>query len=195
MKYARATVHLRDRSAAEKAATRQKQRVGVAPGERPVSGKKFVRRAYEDAAETPRWAPPLHRPLASRITEHFGVRRVYLRYKGKRVVRRWRGRHMGLDLDGDGGEPIGAVAAGRVVVAGYYFGMGKAVFVDHGGDFFTAYFHMRRIDAKLGQAVARGDVLGRVGSTGLATGPHLHLQARVNGVLVDPLALLHLFGD
>jgi murein DD-endopeptidase MepM/ murein hydrolase activator NlpD len=194
VRYPRADVRIRER-ATERAPGEpptKKERFGALPGERPVASRKRIRAAYERPSALRAWALPFHRPLATKVTERFGVRRRYFKFKGSRVVRRWRGRHMGLDLDGDGGEPIGAIAAGRVAVAGYFHGMGKAVLIDHGQDFFSAYFHMFRIDVREGDRVERAQTLGQVGATGLATGPHLHLVTRVNGVVVDPERLLAL---
>ena len=188
VRYPTAEVRLRERPKGETGVS-EKDKVA---GEKPVSGGKLVKQALARETAERHWTLPLQRPLSSKVTEHFGVRRTYLRLRGKKVLRRWKGRHMGLDLDGDGGEPIGAVAGGEVVVAGYYFGMGKAVLLDHGQRFFTAYFHMSRVGVKVGQRVRRGETLGLVGATGLATGPHLHLTARINGARVDPLALLAL---
>jgi murein DD-endopeptidase MepM/ murein hydrolase activator NlpD len=197
IRYARAEVRIRERARKGRALGEpptKKEIFGAAPGERPAPSKARVRAAYAAPSHDRAWRLPFQRPLATPVTEAFGVRRLYLKLRGARVVKRWRGRHMGLDLDGDGGEPIAAVAGGKVVVAGYFHGMGKAVFLDHGHDLFTAYYHLWRVGVREGQRVRRGDVLGRVGATGLATGPHLHLVARVNGVTVDPQRLLELLG-
>ena len=200
LRYPRAEVRIHEKTPEEEArALRDKaerlKKLGLElPDDKPVGSRKRVRAAYENAAVERYWRLPFHRPLATRVTEAFGVRRKYLKLRKGKVVRRWRGRHMGLDLDGDGGEPIGAIANGAVVVAGHFKNTGRAVWVEHGDELFTAYFHMSRVDVKEGQRVKRGQRLGWVGATGLATGPHLHLQARVNGVTVDPDALLRLLG-
>lgn len=200
IRYPRAEVRIHEKTleeeeAATKAKAERMKKLGIElPDDKPGPSRKRVRAAYENADPERHWRLPFHRPLGTRVTEAFGVRRRYFRLRKGKIVRRWRGRHMGLDLDGDGGEPIGAVASGVVVVAGHFKGTGRAVWVDHGDDLFTAYFHMARIDVKEGQRITRGQRLGWVGATGLATGPHLHLAARVNGVSVDPDALLRLWG-
>jgi murein DD-endopeptidase MepM/ murein hydrolase activator NlpD len=135
---------------------------------------------------------PFHRPLPTKVTEAFGVRRRYFKIRDGGVVKRWRGRHFGLDLDGDGGEPIGALTDGVVALTGHFLGPGKCVFLDHGQGFLSAYFHMREVGVKEGASIRRGEILGRVGATGNVSGPHLHLMTRLNGRLVDPAALLEL---
>ena len=98
--------------------------------------------------------------------------------------------HTGLDFRGETGEPIHATAAGTVTCAGWSGGYGKMVEVDHGNGFVTRYGHMSEIDAKVGQPVKIGQVLGRIGSTGRSTGPHLHYETRVSGEAVDPQKFL-----
>jgi murein DD-endopeptidase MepM/ murein hydrolase activator NlpD len=164
----------------------------VRPGERAVDGRARIRAALRRRTPERFWSLPFLRPLGTRVTEAFGVRRLYRKMAGSKVVQRWRGRHMGLDLDGKGGEPIAAVADGEVAVAGHFHGTGKSVFIDHGQGFFTAYFHMREIAVEEGARVRRGQVIGRVGATGRVSGPHLHLAVHVNGSRVDPAALLEL---
>ena len=98
--------------------------------------------------------------------------------------------HSGVDLRGDYGEPVHATANGRVQIAGRDGGYGKMVEVDHGNGFSTRYGHLSEIDVKVGQLVHRGDTIGKIGSTGRSTGPHLHYETRINGEAVDPQKFL-----
>jgi murein DD-endopeptidase MepM/ murein hydrolase activator NlpD len=98
--------------------------------------------------------------------------------------------HTGLDFRGDMGEPIRATAAGKVTSAGWSGGYGKMVEVDHGNGFATRYGHMSEIGVSVGQSVRIGQTLGRIGSTGRSTGPHLHYETRVDGNAVDPQKFL-----
>jgi murein DD-endopeptidase MepM/ murein hydrolase activator NlpD len=98
--------------------------------------------------------------------------------------------HTGLDFRGDTGEPIRATAAGKVVSAGWNGGYGKMVEVDHGNGFTTRYGHMSEISVSVGQSVRVGHTLGRIGSTGRSTGPHLHYETRIDDKAVDPQKFL-----
>ncbi len=98
--------------------------------------------------------------------------------------------HTGLDFRGDTGEPIRATAAGKVVSAGWNGGYGKMVEVDHGNGFSTRYGHMSEISVSVGQTVRIGQTLGKIGSTGRSTGPHLHYETRVDDKAVDPQKFL-----
>ncbi len=136
------------------------------------------------ALATPRrFTLPLGRPLAD------------LPAGGRFGSRRWfngepRNPHTGADFAASEGTPVLAVADGTVVLAAEHFFSGNSVFVDHGDGLITMYFHFSRIGVKPGQQVKRGQELGRVGSTGRASGPHLHLGVRWHGARVDPEQLL-----
>lgn len=98
--------------------------------------------------------------------------------------------HGGADYAADAGAPVRVAADGTVVlVADHFFG-GNAVFVDHGDGLVTQYFHLSRVDVRQGQELARGDLVGAVGATGRATGPHLHFGVRWRGARVNPDALV-----
>ena len=83
-----------------------------------------------------------------------------------------------------------AGASGNVTFVGWQNGYGQLVVIDHGGGLTTRYGHLSHIDVAQGQTVARGEFIGRVGSTGRSTGPHLHYEIRINDEPVDPLQYL-----
>ncbi len=98
--------------------------------------------------------------------------------------------HSGQDIEADWGAPIVSGASGRVTFTGWQNGYGQLVEVDHGGGLTTRYAHLSHIDVQLNQVVARGQLLGKVGSTGRSTGPHLHYEVRINDQPVNPLPYL-----
>lgn len=103
---------------------------------------------------------------------------------------RWRRHHDGIDISAPRGSPIGAARVGVVVFAGWYYGYGRTVMVDHGNGVRTIYGHASAILVRVGQQVSAGQLIARVGSTGNATGPHLHFEVRINGQPVNPLKYL-----
>jgi len=98
--------------------------------------------------------------------------------------------HSGIDLRGDTGDPVRATANGRVTIASYQGGYGNMVEVDHGNGLSTRYGHMSKIEVQVGQQVKIGQTIGRIGSTGRSTGPHLHYETRVDGEAVNPQKFL-----
>lgn len=125
-------------------------------------------------------ALPLRRPLAGEpdITSGFGLRLdPFLRRPAV---------HTGIDFRGEEGQPIYATAAGTVTQAGWSGGYGRMVEIDHGNGLATRYGHLLRIDVQVGEPVQAGEVIGRLGSTGRSTGPHLHYETRIDGEAVDP---------
>ena len=120
----------------------------------------------------------LDRPVDGRLSSPFGLRRFF---NGQE-----RNPHSGLDFAVPAGTPIKAPAAGRVVLVGNFFFNGNTVFVDHGQGFISMFCHLSAVDVKVGDEVARGAVVGKVGSTGRATGPHLHWNISLNDARVDP---------
>lgn len=101
--------------------------------------------------------------------------------------------HSGLDIGAPAGTPVLAVAPGRVTHASYSGNYGYLIVLHHdlpdGGTWETWYGHLQLIEVELGATVATGEQIGLVGSTGRSTGPHLHLEARINGEPVDPMTL------
>jgi murein DD-endopeptidase MepM/ murein hydrolase activator NlpD len=98
--------------------------------------------------------------------------------------------HPGLDIAGDRGEPVYATAEGTVKDTGYQNGYGNLVMLDHGFGLQTRYGHLLSYSVKPGDHVKRGEMIGRVGATGRATGYHLHYEILANGRLLNPLQLL-----
>lgn len=98
--------------------------------------------------------------------------------------------HSGQDIDAASGDPVVAGASGEVTFTGWQNGYGQLVVIDHGGGLTTRYGHLSHIDVTQGQNVERSQFIGRVGSTGRSTGPHLHYEIRINDEPVNPLQYL-----
>jgi hypothetical protein len=123
--------------------------------------------------------PPLS-PLPH--ARSFGSRRVF---NGKPS-----NPHSGADFSANTGTPVIAAASGTVMIADAHYYAGNSVFIDHGDDLITMYFHLDQIDVNEGQEVSRGQAIGTVGATGRVTGPHLHFGVRWHGARIDPSVLL-----
>ena len=99
--------------------------------------------------------------------------------------------HTGVDLSAPQGTPVRAAADGIVVFAGWNGGgYGRLVIIEHGNGLQTYYGHLSRFDVVPGQEIRRGDILGRSGSSGRVTSPHLHYEVRMGGVPVNPYPYL-----
>jgi murein DD-endopeptidase MepM/ murein hydrolase activator NlpD len=98
--------------------------------------------------------------------------------------------HSGIDFRAEQGSPVRAGGPGRVVAAEYSGGYGNMVEIDHGGGITTRYAHLSQMSVQEGQQVGAGQIIGRVGSTGRSTGPHLHYETRIDGDAVDPQRFL-----
>ncbi len=94
--------------------------------------------------------------------------------------------HTGIDIGAGYGDDVLAADSGTVIFAGWNNAYGKMIIIDHGNSLSTLYAHQSALLVSEGQSVQRGQVIGRVGSTGYATGPHLHFEVRVNGAIVNP---------
>jgi hypothetical protein len=126
---------------------------------------------------------PVRKPVAYMdVTSPFGIRRDP--FLGTPAM------HTGIDLGGDVGEPVKATADGTVKVAGWDGGYGNLVEIDHGNGISTCYGHLSQIDVAVGQKVRAGQIIGKIGSTGRSTGPHLHYETRIDGEPVNPQKLL-----
>ncbi len=144
-------------------------------------------------------ASPVHM-LTPEMKEHYARRSLfrsplsggYSSLKGLRQdpISGSQRHHAGVDIRADRGDPVGAAAAGKVTFAGELGGYGKCVIIDHGNGYKTLYGHLSRIYVKSGQKVPQHHFIGRVGSTGRTTGPHLHFEIRRGKKVLDPLQYL-----
>jgi murein DD-endopeptidase MepM/ murein hydrolase activator NlpD len=137
-----------------------------------------------DALETEIGAIPVRRPAsgAPDVTSAFGMRLdPFLRQPAM---------HTGIDFRGEPGDPVYATAAGRVAQAERNGGYGLMVEIDHGNGLVTRYAHLSAISVANGASVAPGGLIGRVGSSGRSTGPHLHYEVRIQGEATDPQRFL-----
>ena len=150
------------------------------PGSGAREARPAVRSGSTEGVRTSRDTPSIRSvlgwPARGVLTSRFG--------------RRWRRHHDGIDLAAPRGTPIHAALAGRVAFAGWYYGYGRAVIIDHGKGMTTLYGHASTLLVVTGQVVERGALIARVGCTGACTGPHVHFEVRVNGRAVNPLRYL-----
>jgi murein DD-endopeptidase MepM/ murein hydrolase activator NlpD len=143
-----------------------------------------VARANVDRYQHTLLAVPVRKPVAGEVEMNspFGVRADP--FVGRPAM------HSGIDLRGDMGEPVHATANGKITIAGWDGGYGRMVEIDHGNGLATRYGHLSEIDVKVGQEVRIGQVIGKIGSTGRSTGPHLHYETRINSEPVNPQKFL-----
>lgn len=126
---------------------------------------------------------PLANPLpGATVTSHFGMRR-------DPILRR-RAMHSGIDFRAPIGHPVKATGSGKVISAGWNGGYGRMVEVDHGHGLVTRYAHLKKITVRKGQNVSPGTIVGKVGSSGRSTGPHLHYEVRRRGKPINPSKFL-----
>lgn len=122
-------------------------------------------------------------PVVGKLESGFGGRRNPFGGSGYEF-------HSGQDIDAQTGDPVVAAATGTVTFVGWQNGYGQLVVIDHGDGLTTRYGHLSHLDVAQGQIVERSEFIGRVGSTGRSTGPHLHYEIRINDEPVNPLQYL-----
>ena len=121
-------------------------------------------------------------PVQGTINSSFGTR-THPVFKTKVT-------HTGIDIGAPKGTPVGAAEAGEVLYTGWMRGYGQVVIIDHGSNLTTVYAHLSKIETQENARVKRGGVIGRVGSTGITTGNHLHFEVRFNGNAINPMNYL-----
>lgn len=150
--------------------------------ERIVSERKILQTARTKRSSTLLAQGGFIRPVSGITTGVFGSRRYY-NNKPRRP-------HTGVDYAAKIGTAIIVPAKGRVILTGDFFYNGQAVFLDHGQGLVSAFIHLSEILVQQNQIIEQGEILGRVGQTGRATGPHLHWSVYLNRTAIDPSLLL-----
>jgi murein DD-endopeptidase MepM/ murein hydrolase activator NlpD len=154
--------------------SRAKKRLRPSPGEMKTIG------ALRKTVTAKRfWSEPFLRPTDDCQNSPFGVRRLH----NGQVTGSY---HKGLDQRSARGTPVRAIADGAVKIVRMWNIHGGTIGIDHGQGMVSFYLHLAKFRVREGVRVRRGDVIGYVGATGFATGPHLHWQITINGVAVNP---------
>ena len=123
-------------------------------------------------------------PTDTKVSEKFGVKRI-MNEKKTSI-------HRGIDVKGKSGTPVRAINSGKVVLQEDLFYGGHTLVIDHGMGLLSVYMHLSKFNVKDGDEVLKGDLIGFVGMTGRATGPHLHMSVKLKGVSVNPESLFKL---
>ncbi len=139
----------------------------------------LIHQANQYLSRDQQWEGVFSYPVEGQLIGEFGLKRL-------RNGTIDAGFHKGIDLRADKGTPVQAANSGTIVLASNFKAHGKTVLINHGQGVMTIYLHMQSLSVKVRQRVHKGQVIGRVGSTGLATAPHVHFQVFVHGVPVDP---------
>lgn len=186
-RHASGTVHVRGRAFPVQRLTLPAGMVDLDPDteRRALAEGDILRAVYRTITPERLWRGPFVRPVAvSEPGSGFGSRRI--------INGQPRAPHTGTDYAAARGAPVVAVNDGRVALVGEFFFPGRLVVVDHGLGLHTLYFHLDEIRTGRGDRVTRGQPLGAVGSTGRATGPHLHFGAHIGASRIDPERLFDL---
>lgn len=140
--------------------------------------------AFQSTHPDREWKGAFERPVAAEISGVFGTQRVF---NGS-----VQSTHQGLDFRVTTGTPVAAVNSGTVILARPLYFEGNCVVIDHGQGLLTLYLHLSEIRVKEGVAVTKSEIIGLSGGTGRATGPHLHLAVRWQGIYLNPAGLFSL---
>jgi murein DD-endopeptidase MepM/ murein hydrolase activator NlpD len=143
-----------------------------------------VREIFLRSGDYPLWGGRWIRPVAGGVVGPFGCRSI--------INGMERSPHSGVDLKAAEGTPVTASNTGIVALVANHFFSGLSIIVDHGGGIHSMYFHLSKAFVRGGELVEKGAVIGLSGSTGRATGPHLHFGIRLNGTRVNPIDLIEL---
>lgn len=163
------------------------------PDEKVFLNEKDLKRAQKEAEslkaiwikDTERlWEGKFILPLENDISTQFGLKRVINKKKNSR--------HRGMDIRGKRGEEVRASNRGRVVLAEELFFGGKTIILDHGQGIYTIYMHLSEFKVNFDAIVSKGEVVGLVGASGRATGPHLHYGLKILNTNTNPLSLIQL---
>jgi murein DD-endopeptidase MepM/ murein hydrolase activator NlpD len=145
---------------------------------------KSMREVFSRTAAERLWRGPWIMPLSGSVVSPFGCRTIINGHE--------RSPHSGVDLRAQERTPVKATNRGRIALVADHFFSGRSVVMDHGAGIMSMYFHLSHIPVKVGQVVEKGACIGLSGSSGRATGPHLHFGVRINGGRVDPIQFIQI---
>lgn len=167
----------------------QNSKVNLNKKDKERSKKEYAQamRIYKSKTKNIAWEKDFIMPMNSKITSEFGTKRVY--------NNQLKSFHSGIDFKAKVGTEIYAANDGVVKLVQDRFYAGNSIVIDHGQGVFTCYFHLSKMNVKIGQKVKRGELIALSGDTGRITGPHLHFATRVHGVLVEPIALFKILNS
>ncbi len=143
-----------------------------------------LRALFQRLREERLWKGAFERPVPGEVTSVFGLRRI--------INGQPKSSHAGVDLRAEEGTPVLASNGAAVALVDELFFSGKSVILDHGFGLYSMYFHLSETPVREGDRIPRGTMVGRVGSTGRSTAPHLHWGIRLKGARVDPFSLIRL---
>jgi len=147
---------------------------------------KIIKKLFISSGKNPLWVGRWIRPVPGMIVGPFGRRSI--------INGMQRSPHSGVDLKAAEGDPIKAINRGTVALVAHLFFSGLSIVIDHGGGIQSMYFHLSKDLVKVGQLVEKGAIIGLAGSSGRATGPHLHFGIRLNNRRIDPIKLIEISG-
>lgn len=139
---------------------------------------KRINKARSQSSPVPYFTDQFQMPAQGRLSTPYGYQRI--------VNGQPSSRHLAIDIANKEGTPVAASQNGKVVLAEYLYLTGYTVMIDHGLNVFSSYGHMSRLDVKAGQMVKKGQVIGKVGTTGFSTGPHLHYAMLIGNTFINP---------
>lgn len=145
---------------------------------RIAADQKKINKARSQSALTPYFSDKFQMPVTGRLTTPFGYQRI--------VNGQPSSRHMAIDIANKTGTPIVATNNGKVVLAESLYLTGNTIIIDHGLNLFSYYAHLSKLDVKPGQVVKKGQLIGKVGTTGFSTGPHLHYGMLIGNTYINP---------
>ncbi len=143
-----------------------------------------AKKIYSTTSQQSYITKPFILPLQSKITDPFGVARVF--------NNRLKSYHSGTDFRARVGTPVKAINDGVVVLAKKRYYAGGSVIINHGRGIYSCYYHLSRFKVKPGERVKRGQIIALSGKSGRITGPHLHLTIKIKGISVDPMQFIYL---
>lgn len=164
--------------------TLPENKVSLSPEDEARADREIARmRAFWPNISEKMWYGRFIKPVDQDVSTEFGLLRIINNHK-KSV-------HKGVDFRGREGIPVKSMNAGKVVLTENEFFGGNTVMLDHGDGIFSIYMHLQKIVVKAGSFVEKGETVGLMGSTGRATGPHLHLSLKYRGLTINPLSLIN----